>query len=246
MVFLRIFLFVLLTFIAWSCNEKSPQIVYKTDQLEIREITKNSFLHISFLDTEEYGKVACNGLLFVKDNEACVFDTPADNDSSKELIEYIEKELDSEVKAVIVNHFHADCVGGLAEFHRNNINTYCSNKTLNLIDTSEFEIPKLGFDNELILTVGNENVINSFFGEGHTFDNIVSYIPSEKVLFGGCLIKSIGSGRGNVADANVNEWSNTVQKIKSTFDDVHIVIPGHGTFGGPELLDYTIEKFKIN
>ena len=81
-------------------------------------------------------------------------------------------------------------------------------------------------------------------GEGHTRDNVVSYFLDEKVLFGGCLIKSLKSGKGNLADANTAEWSNTVKTIKRQFKDVEMVIPGHGKPGGIELLDYTIEMFK--
>ena len=71
------------------------------------------------------------------------------------------------------------------------------------------------------LKVGNLQVINQFLGEGHTKDNFVAYLPSDKVIFGGCMIKELGAGNGNLEDANVADWSATVRKEKSTFSEAN-------------------------
>jgi metallo-beta-lactamase class B len=83
-----------------------------------------------------------------------------------------------------------------------------------------------------------------FFGQGHTSDNIIGYIPSENALFGGCLIKALGATKGNLTDANIREWSETVELIKKEISKLEIVIPGHEKNGGKELLEYTIELFE--
>ena len=82
-------------------------------------------------------------------------------------------------------------------------------------------------------------------GEGHTQDNIVSYFPNDKALFGGCLIKRVNAKKGYLGDANINEWSNTVRAVKSKYKDAEIIIPGHGKPGGQELLSYTIDLFRV-
>ena len=106
-------------------------------------------------------------------------------------------------------------------------------------------VPQNAFDGDFIFPVGGDSVISTFFGEGHTKDNIVSYIPSEKVLFGGCLIKEINGTRGYVAEGNVREWSSTVRKVKARFGETKMVIPGHGVSGGQDLLDYTMTLFSV-
>ncbi len=93
------------------------------------------------------------------------------------------------------------------------------------------------------LTVGSKKVITEYLGEGHTKDNVVGYFPAEKVLFGGCLIKAVGAGKGNLEDANTKAWSETVRQVQSKYHEAEIVIPGHGKYGGQELLTYTIEMF---
>ena len=50
--------------------------------------------------------------------EAIIFDTPIDDSTSAELINWVRDSLKSEVIAIIPTHFQEDCVGGLAEFHK--------------------------------------------------------------------------------------------------------------------------------
>lgn len=46
-------------------------------------------------------------MIAVNQNEAIVFDTPADNKSAEALIQYFTKERDCFINAVIATHFHA-------------------------------------------------------------------------------------------------------------------------------------------
>jgi metallo-beta-lactamase class B len=87
-------------------------------------------------------------------------------------------------------------------------------------------------------------VVNRYLGEAHSKDNIVTWVPKEKILFGGCMIKSLGASRGYLGDANLQQWSPTVEKVKKAFSNAAIVIPGHGSHGTTELLDYTIKMFQ--
>ncbi len=223
------------------------KILYSSEQLEIIQLTENSYIHISYLNTNDWGRVPCNGLVFINSGEAVVFDTPVDDSASAELINWIEHEKNSKVKAVVVNHFHWDCLGGLGTFHKMNAKSYSNAATIDYAKKDTVNnpvLPQNGFTDKLVLKIGDEEVINVYSGGGHTEDNIVSYIPSEKVLFGGCLIKAIGVGKGNLEDANVKEWSSTVAKIKEQFPEIKYVVPGHGDYGDTELLNYTIKMFE--
>ncbi|MEM8966647.1 MAG: hypothetical protein AAGE93_09530 [Bacteroidota bacterium] len=162
---------------------------------------------------------------------------------SAELIDWVENNLSATVKAIVINHFHTDCLGGLAEFHHRNIPSYANNLTIELAKHKPV-FPQYGFDDSLRLAMGQAEVINRFLGEAHTIDNIVSYIPEDNLLFGGCMVKEVGAGEGNLEDANVAEWPTTIQKIKQTYPSLKVIIPGHGQTGGTELLDYTVELFE--
>lgn len=226
-----------------QCKSNKDTRTYNSENLKIFPISENSFIHESYLETSEYGTVACNGLIYINNNEAVVFDTPVDNKASWELIQWVKKSQKAEIKGVIFNHFHEDCTGGQEIFQNENIPAYAHLKTFDLLGDPTG--PKV-FEERMYLKVGKEEIVGHYLGKAHTEDNIVCYIPSEELLFGGCMIKSIGAKKGNLADAHLGEWSNTVKKIKDEYPNLKTVVPGHGEHGNTELLDYTIKLFKPN
>jgi metallo-beta-lactamase class B len=236
--------FFLLGILNGECQSFISQEVYKSENLIIHKISKHAYLHISFLNTEDWGKVSCNGLIVKNGNEAVVFDTPTDNESSLELIQWINEELHCNIIAVIPTHYHKDNLGGLQVFHNQNIPSYSYKPTIDLAKKYEMVSPQNGFDSIMKLKIGNKKIYAEFLGEGHTKDNTIGYFPDENILFGGCLVKAIGSSKGNLEEANEKQWAETVEKVKAKYPNAQIVIPGHGEIGGIELLDYTIDLFK--
>lgn len=224
----------------------SNDTVLNTPGLMLVRLSANTYQHISFLKTKDFGRVNCNGMLVLNQGKAVIFDTPADNESSEELINYVSGKLKSKIIAIIPTHFHEDCVGGMEAFTKNKIQAYASNRTIELLKRkgNKYAERMKGFNDSLTLNIGNKTVIARYFGEGHTRDNIIGYFPTENVMFGGCLIKESGATKGNLEDANTKEWSHTVLNIKRGFPNTRIVIPGHGKSGGTDLLDYTELLFK--
>lgn len=221
-----------------------PKEVYTSDSLVITQLTANSFEHTSYLQTNDFGNVPCNGLIVRNGSEAIIFDTPTTNQTSTALIAWVKETLHCTITAIIPTHFHNDCLAGLSAFHENNIPSYASFKTIELAKANGYTVPNTGFTDSLALKVGTEKVMVRFFGEGHTRDNVVGYFPSENVLFGGCLIKEVGASKGYLGDANVAAWSGTVEKVRQAYPNVTIIVPGHGQFGNKKLLDYTIKLFR--
>lgn len=236
---LSIFL-ILLSTITYA---QTPVNGFETDDLVLQKVSDHAYTHLTYLQTESFGKVPCNGLIVFDGGEAVIFDTPADDATSERVIRWVEDSLHCKVKAVIATHFHEDCVGGLKAFHEHGIPSYATNKTIAFDKERKFPVPQKGFDDRLDLKVGKKKVLAAFYGEGHTRDNIIGYFPDEKIMFGGCLIKELDATKGNLADANVKAWPATVTKIKEKYPDAKVVIPGHGKIGDTALLDYTVKLF---
>jgi metallo-beta-lactamase class B len=244
-------LFVFSALFFLSCNSQKTavqsKILYQSDNLVVIRLSDNIYQHISYKDTESFGKVPCNGMIVKDGNETVVIDTPTNDKSSGKLILWIKNNLHAKVNAVVVTHFHDDSLGGLKEFDKNNIPSYGENRTIELAKKQTgFGVPNHGFNDTLTLNAGKHKILVKYFGEGHTKDNVVAYIPEEKAMFGGCLIKEIDATKGYLGDANVKAWSQTVEKVKAEYPNVKLIIPGHGETGGKELLDYTIKLFKNN
>ncbi|MDE2393597.1 MAG: subclass B1 metallo-beta-lactamase [Cytophagales bacterium] len=215
----------------------------QAQQITLKQLSENTFIHTSYLQTDDFGHVPCNGLVIRNGQQALVFDTPTDDKGAKELIRLVQDSLHCKIVMVIPTHFHNDCLGGLQAFHDAGIPSIANELTLELAKNSQVTIPEFSFHKSFTFKVGQEKVLIKFLGQGHTRDNVVGYFPKEKVLFGGCLIKELGASKGFLGDANVNEWPATVAKVKKAFPRVKWVVPGHGDAGDASLLDYTRKLF---
>ncbi|MFM7299962.1 MAG: subclass B1 metallo-beta-lactamase [Crocinitomicaceae bacterium] len=229
-----------------SLKKFKPIEVYHSEDLVIIQISDNAFLHTSYLQTNDFGNVPCNGMVVRNSNEVVIFDTPTNNKSAEELIKFLTEKLHCKINAIVPTHFHDDCLGGLAAFHKSKIPSFGNLSTIELAKANNVVVPQNGFNDSLKLSLGNTYAVVKYFGQGHTKDNVVGYFPKENILFGGCLIKELQATKGYLGDANVGEWSSTVDKVKKEYPNVKIVIPGHGEIGGIELLDYTIKLFKTH
>ncbi|MEG9328140.1 subclass B1 metallo-beta-lactamase [Salinimicrobium catena] len=239
------FITVVFLFLANCMTAQIQETAYSSPLLKIEKLAEDLFVHTSYMEIEHYGNFPVNGMIYFDGSEAIVFDTPIDNAASEELIDWVEIEREKNIIAVMINHFHIDCLGGLEAFHIKGVSSYASEVTILLAkENGVGHLPQTVFDQKVEIKVGDENTITEFPGQGHTPDNMVSYIPDKKAIFGGCLVKEMNAGKGNLADANVEEWPKTVRLLKNKYPEAEFVIPGHGKVGGKELLDYTIRLFE--
>ena len=234
-----LFLFIYFAFFIHSFISAQEKIVLSND-LNVVQLTEHVFLHTSYLMFS--GKrYPCNGIIFMSSDSAVVIDTPVNDTLSEQLLAWIVQQ-GLKIITVIPTHFHVDNLGGLKVFHEAGIPSYASALTLKLAAEHQYEVPENSFTDSLDLSVGKEKIECWFPGAGHTLDNIVVWIPSERILFGGCLVKPVtATGLGNTADADVNAWPQSIQNVIERYPQADIVVPGHGDPGGKELLDHTHE-----
>ncbi|MCV9385622.1 subclass B1 metallo-beta-lactamase [Reichenbachiella ulvae] len=218
---------------------------YQSENLIIRQISPHCYQYISYLSTQDFGKVECNGMIVMKDKQAYVFDTPATPEGSSELVSWLQDSLQVSTRLIVPTHFHSDCLAGLGVFHKNGIPSMAEAETYQLARADSVEVlPLSSFGGGMDFTIGQDTIKVYDPGPGHTADNVVVYYSADRVLFGGCLVKSDGAGKGYLGDADVANWPNSIKNIQSQFPDIVWVIPGHGEVGSTQLLDYTIQLFQ--
>jgi metallo-beta-lactamase class B len=236
-------LVVALIWSSFSLNAQEKQKI--NDDVSVARLSPHTYLHVSTLKSHDFGNVPCNGLIYINNKEALIVDTPPDTVQTNALLHWMQQQFpETKIKAVIVTHFHVDCLGGLPVFHERGIPSYGYQLTPELALANHATPPRHTFNQQLLLDIGGEKVQSRYFGEAHTRDNIVVWIPSEKILFGGCMVKAQGSDKGNLADANQAAWSHTVTNVKNAYSDAKLVVPGHGKTGDTALLNYTIRLSK--
>ena len=225
-------------------SDENKKIIISKD-LELIKLNNEIYIHVSYANIPQYGRVGANGLLVIDKKEALIMDTPWNDELTYQLFDWVKKNYNIDIKYVIINHFHDDNMGGLAATHKRGAVSYSLDITKDILKKSNKVLPMKTFSNELKLKLQNINLIAVYPGAGHTVDNIVIWLPDYKILFGGCLIKSMGSiNLGNLEDAVVKEWPKTVEKVLNKYKQAVIVVPGHGQYGGTELLKHTLELAK--
>lgn len=210
--------------------------------LYLLKLTEHTFIHVSYHTDSLYGKFTSNGMIVMDEGNAAVFDTPMDDHLSKLLFAYIKDSLKANIQFFIPNHWHGDCTAGMHLLDSSKTTFISSQKTLLISQKKGIPSALISFKENYSFSVGKIKIECAYLGEAHSTDNIVAYVPSEKILFGGCMIKTLKSNnKGNLEDANVKEWPKTIRKVKKKFKKAEIVIPGHGKHGDRKLFDHTIE-----
>jgi len=222
-------------------QEGLPHIKVSAD-IEIVPLSEHSFVHVSYTDVPGFGRVGSNGVIYVVGREAFLFDTPMNDSLTVQLVEWITDSLKVHIAGFVPNHWHADCMGGLGYLHLIGIPSYANEMTIDIASAKGLPLPQHGFTDSLTLRLGGKAIVCRYHGPAHARDNIVVWLPSEGVLFAGCMAKDMNSGSlGNLSDADLVEWPKTIARVIADYPAARTVVPGHGVPGGVELLKHTLD-----
>jgi len=222
--------------------QQIAQRIKVSDDIVLVKLSERACVHISQAEIPPFGRVSSNGLVFINGKEAFLFDTPVTEAETRTLVDWLKNSLQVEVAGFVPNHWHIDCMGGLAYLQQQHIPSWANQITIDSAKVKGLPVPDKGFTDSLQLKLGDKAIECYYLGPAHTTDNIVVWIPSEKILFAGCMAKSMNSRTlGNTADGDLKAYPVTLKKVMDKFPEARIVIPGHGPFGGPELLRHTLE-----
>ena len=164
---------------------------------------------------------------------------------ARELIAEAKRRTGKNVTLVILTHYHADHVYGLQEFKRVGAKViaqrggldYLNSQTAQLrLEASRKELaPWIDANTHLVeadewidgpreISVGGVKLVLQPVGPAHTADDMVIYMPSEKVLFSGDIVF-----RGRipyVGDADSGHWIAALNSVLKY--DTTVIVPGHG------------------
>ena len=222
-------------------------IIVISKDIELIRLSENAYIHVSYSDLKGYGRVSSNGLIFINGRDAFLFDTPMTDSQTEELVSWLSNSMKLKIAGFVPNHWHSDCLGGLGYLKAQNIKSYANQKTIDIARSKGLPVPAQGFKDSLQLKLGDKLIQCYYPGPAHSLDNIVVWIPSEKILFAGCMVKSLDSKNlGNVVDGDLAAYPNTIENLIKKYPDAKIVIPGHGQYGGIDLILHTQELLKAS
>lgn len=211
-----------------------------SDRIRLVPLSEHVYVHVTAAQIPPYGTVWSNGMLLADGGEALLFDTPMDDAQTDTLVRWIADSLHLRLVGFVPNHWHGDCMGGLGRLQRDGVPSYAHRLTIEAARREGKPVPERAFGDSLELGVGAMRAVCYYLGGGHTLDNIVVWVPAEKTLFAGCMVKEMAAREpGNLSDAVVEAWPGTLGRVLERFDDARTVIPGHGAVGGLELVEHT-------
>ncbi|MBU3744858.1 MAG: subclass B1 metallo-beta-lactamase, partial [Sediminibacterium sp.] len=208
--------------------------------LEIHNIAPNIFVYTTY-HTYKGELFPANGLFVVSSQGVIIVDSPWDTTQFQPLLDTIYSISGKKAVISIGTHFHDDRIGGIDFFKQNGISTYTSRYTDSILQARSIPRSAFHFERDTVFQMGDTEFRTFYPGPGHTQDNIVIWFPKQKILYGGCLIKTTSdSNLGNTADGDTKEYVQSVRKVKRKYSDAKLVIPGHKQWGGIELVQHTL------
>jgi metallo-beta-lactamase class B len=174
-----------------------------------------------------------NGLIVESDRGSLLVDTGYSPEHADVLLKWAKRFLRRPITQAVATHFHRDRTGGFPALQAAGIPIVAHPLTCELARSRGTAVPTAAAD-FVHDTARLSGECELFFpGAGHTRDNIVVWLPRQRVLFGGCFLKSVTSpDLGNLADAVVADWAGSAQRVRARYPASKITVPGHGTISG--------------
>ena len=234
-------LLVSIVFGATSVRAQRSGVTWLNEDLMVEEIGVDIWRHVSYHELQNFGRVPANGLIVVSEGVAALIDTPWTDEQTQRLMDWVSRSLKARVESVIATHSHGDCMGGLAAAHELGVTSYAGELTADRAKAKGLPVPQNTFVDSATVKVGLLDLELRYFGPGHTIDNIVVWVRERRVLFGGCLVRSMASASlGYTAEADLSSWPKTIEALLLRFSSAETIVPGHGKPGGTELLTHTL------
>lgn len=210
--------------------------------IEIHKLDDGVWMHTSYHTFPDGTQYPSNGLI-VKDNKKLILvDTAWGELQTLQLLRRIESEIGLPVAQAVVTHAHSDRTAGVDVLDSNGIEVFAHPMTQTLAIKQGLPVPDNALDAVTqagqFTTLGSIEVV--YPGPAHAPDNLMVWIPEEKILFGGCAVRAgDAESAGNTADADIKRWLQALRFVQERYLTAKVVVPGHGKPGGPELLQHT-------
>ncbi|WP_299464608.1 subclass B1 metallo-beta-lactamase [Mucilaginibacter sp.] len=236
---MKIGMFILYLFVSAIAFGQKP-----VQKISITHLTQNFYVCTSYgYPDDKSPAYPANSLFAVTDKGIILVNTPWGDEQTQQLIDSVKQRFNKKIIFCVATHFHDDCVGGLDVLKRQGAKTYSSKQTYALAKKENNELPQYTFARDTTFNIAGITLQTYYPGAGHTQDNIVIWLPQQRILFGGCLVKSLeATTKGFTGDADLTQWPLTIKNVASRYKAARYLIPGHLAWqGGTKQLNHTLQ-----
>jgi len=248
-------LFLLSTLFIVACAGPDPEVksTLDTDSLSLdiqkrfpvtlQKIGNGVWVHTSQYSFPGSAPIPSNGLIVQDGENLTLVDTAWGELATLSLLEVIKTEIGKPVTKLVLTHHHHDRLAGVDLLEAYGAKVYTHPDTAARAAQAGGPVPNTSVaalkEPKSRTKIGGVEI--AYPGPAHAEENLIVYVPAEKILFGGCAVKGAGSlTLGNLEDAKVKDWPQSLNWIKQTYPDTKLVVPGHGKGAGLSLLNETL------
>ena len=209
--------------------------------LKISHLTGDFYVFVTY-GSYQGKRIPANGMYLLTKEGAVVFDTPWDTTQFQPLLDSIRVKHNKKVILCFATHFHEDRTAGLEYFRQQGAKTFTTRQTDELSKKRGMKRAEYLIDKDTVFKAGRYSFQIYYPGHGHTPDNIVIWFEKEKILYGGCLIKSVeDSNLGNLGDASIKDYPTTLKNVLNKCRNPKYIIPGHNNWTDANSLKHTLK-----
>ncbi|HEV8507762.1 MAG TPA: BlaB/IND/MUS family subclass B1 metallo-beta-lactamase [Chitinophagaceae bacterium] len=213
----------------------------RDSSLRITHLTGDFYVFTTY-NLYKGNRIPANGMYVLTNKGAIVIDTPWDTTQFQPLLDSIKERHNQNVILCIATHFHEDRTAGLEYFRQKGADTYTTKKTDELSQKKGMKRAQYLVDKDTVFKVGQYSFLTYYPGPGHTPDNIVIWFEKERVLYGGCLVKSVDDNNlGNLSDASVIDYATTIKNVQEKCKNPKYIITGHNDWTNINSLEHTLK-----
>ncbi len=207
------------------------------DGASVRLLAPDVWLYVSERASDH---VAANSLVVSLPGGPMLVDPPWGDAQTDKVLDWAQKTLGRPVVGAVSTHSHEDRTGGLSALKKRGIPAGALQLTAELARAAGKTAPDVLFSSGAFSDPRGFEAFHP--GAGHAPDTIVVWFPKQRVLFGGCLVKSAEStDLGFVGDADLAHWPAAIEAVRARYRDAAIVVPGHGEPSTVRALERTLE-----
>lgn len=210
--------------------------------VDIMPLMPGVWLHRSYHTFENGLRYGSNGLIVDQGDGLLLIDTAWGPEKTHTLLANIMAAIGKPVTAAVVTHAHDDRLGGADILKAKGVKVYAHPETIRLASLEGNPVPDVALSLSLApgstARLGTVDIV--FAGAAHAPDNVVVWLPDQKILFGGCLVRALESRRIPVVlGVDGPAWVLTAERLLARYSKTKLVVPGHGRVGSAALLAHT-------
>jgi metallo-beta-lactamase class B len=209
--------------------------------LKISHLTGDFYVFETF-NFYKGNRMPANAMYLVTSEGVVLIDSPWDTTQFQPLLDSIRTRHHKEVVLCIATHFHEDRTGGLEYYRRQGIKTYTTRQTDELSKKRGMKRAEYLIDKDTVFRLGQYSFQTYYPGPGHAPDNIVIWFGDEKILYGGCLVKSVDDNSlGNLSDASVKDYAMSLRNVQKKCRKPGFIITGHNNWTDTKSLKHSLK-----